>query len=152
MKEIAKGKYKIRFGDGRPSFIMLPPDSVYLQKVMRNPKATISVIKSLKRMNLLNHIEFLFEAYYYVLRDHDNAQTRGLQQISNMSRKIITDDQDTTVSTIPEMSDSQFEELRRCLQSLDENQFRLFARKACELILQNPQFARLILTLALKCN
>lgn len=152
-KEIANGKYKVHFEEGRPSFFMLPPDSVSLQKVMRNPKAIESVIKSLKKMNLMNHLEFLSESYYYLLKDLNNTQNRGLQQIANMSRKLITDDpNDITGSTLPEISDSQWEESRRLFQSLDENQLRLIAKKTNELILQNPQFARIILLLALKCN
>jgi hypothetical protein len=70
-----------------------------------------------------------------------------------MSRKIMTEDpNDITGSTLPEISDSELESFRQTLQSLDENQFRLVAKKTTEIILQTPQFARLILMLALKCN
>jgi hypothetical protein len=153
VKEIVKGKYNVRFGEGRPSFFMLPPDSVSLQKIMRNPNAIIIVVKSLKRMKLMNHMQFLSEAYYYLLRDHDDTQSRSLQQIVNMSRKIITDDpNDISGSNLREVTDSKWEESRRFMQSLDENQIRLIAKRTNELILQNPQLAKVILLLALNCN
>jgi hypothetical protein len=68
VKEIARGKYKIQF-EGRPSYFMLPPDSISLKKIMHKPKAFELVIKSLKTMGLLNHLEFLWETYFYLLKD-----------------------------------------------------------------------------------
>lgn len=132
---------------------MLPPDSVSLKKIMHKPKTFEFIIRSLKTMGLLNHLEFLWETYLYLLRDLDDIHTQNLREITNMSRKmIIDDDKDITNPMFSEVSKAEWESSRHDLQSLDENQIKLIAKETNQLITQNWQFARAILLFALKCN
>ena len=153
VKEIVRGKYTIQFGEGRPSYFMLPPDSVSLKKIMHRPKAFELIIKSLKTMGLLDNLEFLWETYLYLLSDLNDIHIQNLREITNMSRKLIIGDEDTTDPTFSEISKTEWESSRRDLQSVDENQIKLIARETNQLITQNWQFARaILLLLALKCN
>ena len=97
VKEIVRGKYTIQFGEGRPSYFMLPPDSVSLKKIMHRPKAFELIIKSLKTMGLLDNLEFLWETYLYLLSDLNDIHIQNLREITNMSRKLIIGDEDTTI-------------------------------------------------------
>ena len=151
-KEIVKGKYVIRL-DGRPSFFMLPSNSDSLKKIMYNPEAIRVVFNSLKRMGLIDHLEFLYEAYLYLLRDHDRKYTDSIRDITNLSRKFVTNDpSDMTSSTLQDVSNPELESAVQFLRLLDEDQIKLIAKKIIELIQQEPQFARVILLFALKAE
>jgi hypothetical protein len=84
----------------------------------------------------------------------DDINTQNLREITNMSRKlIIDDDNDITDPTFSEISKTEWESSRHDLQSLDENQIKLIAKETNQLITQNWQFARaILLLLALKSN
>ena len=152
LKEIVKGKCSIHLQSGRPSYFIFPPELVSLQKLMRNSEAILTVIGSLEQSNLREHLEFLCEVPFYLIGEQNDAHTQGFYKIIDLTRKKIINDKDRADSTIPVIPRAEWESTRRIAQSLSENELKHDAKKNYELVTQNPQLAKGILLLALKCN
>jgi hypothetical protein len=152
LKEIVKGKCRIHFESERPSYFIFPPELVSLQKLMRNPDAILTVIRSLEQSNLRRHLEFLCEVPFYLIGDQNDVHSQGFYKINDLTRKMIINDKDRADSTIPTIPRAEWESTRRIAQSLSENELKHYAKKNYELVTQNPQLAKGILLLALKCN
>jgi hypothetical protein len=152
LKEIVKGKCRIHFESGRPSYFMFPAELISLQKLMRNPEAILIVIGSLEQLNLRRHLEFLCEVPFYLIGDQNDAHSQGFYKINDLTRKKIINDKDRADSTIPVIPTAEWESTRRIAQSLSESELKCDAKKTYELVTQNPQLAKGILLLALKCN
>jgi hypothetical protein len=68
-----RGTQKIEFL-GRPSRWQFPASSGELKKLMSKPKAVELIIKSLINMGLLPHLEFIWEASLYGVREQSRKK------------------------------------------------------------------------------
>jgi hypothetical protein len=69
-----------------------------------------------------------------------------------MARKMIIEDRDRADSMFSAIPKTEWDSTRRFAQSLNEDQIKQDAKKTYELVTQNPDLAKGILLLALKCN
>jgi len=152
LKEIVKGRCRIHFETGRPSYFMFPAELISLQKLMNNPEAILSVIKSLKQLNLRRHLEYICEVSFHLMRDQNKAHFQGYYQMTDMVREQIINDKDRGDSTIPTIPIAEWDSTARRAQQLSEDELKHAAKKTYELLTQNAQLAKSILLLALKCN
>jgi hypothetical protein len=135
----ARGKQKVEFSGGRPSMWQLPSSSVGLKKLMSNPAAVEFMVKSLFN-GLLPHLEFIWEASFYVVREQDRKRSvYELAKISEMS-----------VDHLGIKIDQQnWEPYPNLLLSIPEDQLGVLAHRLSRLSINHPEVFRFILLLAL---
>jgi hypothetical protein len=140
----SKGKQKIRFL-GKPYFYKLPLGSERLKKIMSNPVAVQIVFKSLIELGLLDHLQFLLEGYFYVLRDADKGE-----QVYDLARigLKIAERTDTDIR----VDKPGFESFTTFVRSLSEEQVKIIASKIAEVLGQYPDLFRGMLLFALSKN
>jgi hypothetical protein len=135
-----KGKQKIDFL-GRPIFYKLPPGYESLKRVISNPKAIKLVFKSLIRLGLLPHLQFIAEAAFYIMMDSiKKEQKHALARVAN---KLVPE---------AEIDKSGWESYRSLLLSLSEDQLKSLAAEVIKLIVQHPQGLRFIVLVSLSRN
>jgi hypothetical protein len=134
-----KGKQKIEFL-GKPYFYKLPPKSESLKRIMSNPKAVELVFKSLTELGLLPHLQFVYEASFYAVRD--NVRKEKMYDLAKIAIKGI-DKPDAKIDK------SSWESYRDYLLSFSEDQLKIIANKLAESTAQYPALYRFILLIAL---
>jgi hypothetical protein len=135
----AKGTQRIQFL-GKPSLYKLPHDSEGLKKLMSKPKAVGLVFKSLVNMGLLPHLEFVWEASFYVTRDQASTYELG-----RLAEKSI--DQSNL-----KIDPKKWNSYRNLLLSIPEDRFKMLAHKLTELSADHPELYRFILLLGLSIS
>jgi hypothetical protein len=133
-----KGKQKIEFL-GKPYFYKLPPKYENLKRIMSNPKAVEIVSKGLIELGLLPHLQFVWEASFYMVRDYVKKQQ--MYDIAKIAIKGI----DKPDAKVDKSSWKSFMDL---LLSFSEDQLKIIANKLAEYIAQDPSLFRSILLLA----
>jgi hypothetical protein len=139
-----KGKQKIKFL-GKPYFYKLPHGSERLKKIMSNPVAVQIVFKSLVELGLLDHLQFLLEGYFYIVRDADKGEK--VYDLARIGLKIA---EGTDTNT--RVDKQGFESFRTFVRSLSEKQLKILASKIAEVLGQYPNLFRGMLLFALSKN
>jgi hypothetical protein len=135
-----KGKQKIDFL-GKPYFYKLPPNSESLKRIISNPKAIELVFKSLIKLGLLPHLQFVSVASFYAIRDC--VKKEQLYDLARVVNKLVPD---------AEINRSGWESYVTLLVSLSEDQLKMLAHKLAESLVQFPYVFRFIVLIALSRN
>jgi hypothetical protein len=135
----AKGTQQIQFL-GKPSLYKLPHNSEGLKKIMSKPKAIELIFKSLVNMGLLSHLEFIWEASFYVTRDQGSTYELG-----KLAEKLV----DHLNLKIDQQNWSFYQNL---LLSIPEDRLGILAHKLSELSANHPELYRFILLLGLSIS
>jgi hypothetical protein len=133
-----RGKQKIDFL-GRPSQWRLP-SSTELMKIMSKPKAIEVIIKSLNDSGLHHHLEFVWEASFYVIRDQ--ARKKGVYELAKMAEKSV----DHLGTKIDQQG---WESYRNSLLLIPEDQLKVLANRLFILSVNRPEALRFIFLLCL---
>ena len=133
-----RGKQKIDFL-GRPSRWQFP-SSEELMKLMSKPKAVEVIIKSLVNMGLLPHLEFIWEASFYLVREQ--ARKKSVYELAKIAEK--------SADHLGIKIDKQRWESRRdLLLSIPEDELGMLAHRLSILSINHPEVYRFILLVGL---
>jgi hypothetical protein len=141
-EEIRKARItqKIKFL-GRPSLWRFPPNSEGMKKIMSKPKAIELIFRSLINMGLLPHLEFLWQASFYIVKEQ--AKNQNVYELIKSAEKSMDHGLNARIDQ------QSLEYYRSFLLSVPEEQLRLLAHKLCEFWVCYPRLCRSILLLGL---
>ncbi|HJY14830.1 MAG TPA: hypothetical protein VJ225_02290 [Nitrososphaeraceae archaeon] len=134
-----KGKQKIEFL-GKPYFYKLPPKSESLKRIISNPKVVELIFKALTELSLLPHLQFVYEASFYAVRD--NVRKEKMYNLSKIAIKGIG-------KSDAKIDKSSWESYRDLLLPFSEGQLEIIAKKLAESTAQYPALYYFILLIAL---
>jgi hypothetical protein len=133
-----RGKQKIDFL-GRPSRWQLP-SSGELMKIMSKLKAIEIIIKGLIASGLLPHLQFIWEASFYVIRDQ--ARKKSVYELAKIAEK--------SADHLGIKIDQQgWESHHNLLLSIPAGQLEMLAHRLSMLSINQPEAYRFILLIGL---
>jgi hypothetical protein len=126
-----KGREQIHFM-GRPSVYMPPPGLVSLKRVLSNPKAIELIVKSLRRMDLLGHLEFILEASLHAIKEASKDKVYEMAKLAEVQA-------DYDINML------DWELLADVLGSMNEDMLKILAQRMASLMIEIPIYYHYIL-------